>query len=172
MTGIYPSTAPVAILRRTNPLEAINRFEFRQKVNRFTGTVQLNAKPVDGLNIDYIFGADNYTQTATGYIPPKNTTPSYDGGLSRRSDATVLQMNNDLNMSYRKKVNSWLESTTGLGGTMQYDRAYVFGASAQQLGAFGRPSTTVRSWPMSSVPRERSLVPSCNRPSALPINFM
>lgn len=138
VTGIYPSTAPVAILRRTNPLEAINRFEFRQKVNRFTGTVQLNAKPVEGLNIDYIFGADNYTQTATGYIPPKNTTPSYDGGLSRRSDATVLQMNNDLNMSYRKKVNSWLESTTGLGGTMQYDRAYVFGATAQQLGAFGQ----------------------------------
>lgn len=138
VTGVYPSTAPIAILRRTNPLEAIERFDFRQKVNRFMGNVQLNAKPVDGLNIDYIIGLDNYTQTATGYIPPKNTTPSYNGGLSRRADATVLQMNNDLNISYRRKLNSWLESTTGLGGTIQYDRAYTFGATAQQLGSFGQ----------------------------------
>ena len=138
VTGVYPSTAPVAILRRTNPLEAINRFDFAQKVNRFTGNVQLNAKPAAGLNIDLVLGLDNYTQTATGYIPPKNTTPSYDGGLSRRADATVLQTNTDLTISYRKKVSSWLESTTGLGGTMQYDRTYTFGATAQQLGAFGQ----------------------------------
>lgn len=138
ITGLYPSTAPVAILRRTNPLEAINRFDFRQKVNRFIGNVQLNAKPVEGLNVDLIFGLDNYTQNATGYIPPKNTTPSYDGGLSRRADATVLQTNTDLNISYRKKVNSWLESTTGLGGTMQYDRTYLIGGTAQSLGAFGQ----------------------------------
>ena len=138
VTGIYPSTAPVSILRRTNPLEAINRFDFRQKVNRFIGNVQLNAKPADGLNIDLVMGLDNYTQIATGYIPPKNTTPSYDGGLSRRADATVLQTNTDLSISYRKKLSHWLESTTGLGGTMQYDRTYTFNATAQQLGAFGQ----------------------------------
>lgn len=137
-TGIYPSTAPVSILRRTNPLEAIDRFDFRQRVNRFTGNVQLNAKPAPGLNIDFITGIDNYTQVATAYIPPKNTTPSYDGGLARRADATVFQINNDLNISYRKKMNEWLESTTGLGGTVQYDRIYTFNAQAQTLGAFGQ----------------------------------
>ncbi|MBC6491517.1 SusC/RagA family TonB-linked outer membrane protein [Flavihumibacter stibioxidans] len=137
VSGIYPSTAPIAILRRTNPLEAINRFDFAQRVSRFTGNTQLNIKPITGLNIDFIFGLDNYTQTSTAYIPPKNTTPSYDGGLSRRGDASVLQTNTDLNISYRKNVTDWLESTTGLGGTMQYDRTYLFSASAQQLGAFG-----------------------------------
>jgi TonB-dependent starch-binding outer membrane protein SusC len=138
VTGTYPSTAPISILRRTNPLEAIDRFDFRQRVSRFTGNAQLNAKPVDGLNIDLVFGIDNYTQNATAYIPPKNTTPGYDGGLARRADATVYQTNTDLNISYRKKVNEWLESTTGLGGTMQYDRTYTIGATAQQLGAFGQ----------------------------------
>ena len=138
VTGLYPSTAPISILKRTNPLEAISRFDFRQKVNRFIGNVQLNAKPIEGLNIDYIFGLDNYSQISTAYIPPKNTTPSYDKGLAVSANATVLQTNNDLNMSYRKKVNNWLESTTGLGGTMQYDRTYVIGGTAQQLGAFGQ----------------------------------
>jgi len=138
VTGVYPSTAPVAILRRTNPLEAINRFDFGQTVNRFIGNVQLNAKPMEGLNIDLIFGLDNYTQNATGYIPPRNTTPSYDAGLSRRADATVLQTNTDLNISYKKQLNSWLESTTGLGGTIQYIKTTTFGANAQQLGLFGQ----------------------------------
>lgn len=137
VTGTFPSTAPVAVLRRTNPLEAIDRFNFRQKINRFTGNVQLNIKPFEGLSIDYIFGLDNYTQTTSAYIPPKNTTPSYDGGFSRRADATVVQTNNDLNISYRKKLNSWLETTTSLGGTIQYDRTYAFDATAQQLGQFG-----------------------------------
>ncbi|RYG03491.1 MAG: TonB-dependent receptor, partial [Chitinophagaceae bacterium] len=138
VTGAYPSTAPVAILRRTKPLEAIDRFDFRQRVSRFTGNAQLNAKPVAGLNIDLIFGVDNYTQNATAYIPPNNTTPSYNGGLSRRADATILQTNTDLNISYRKKLNSLIESTTGLGGTMQFDRTYTIGATAQQLAAFGQ----------------------------------
>ena len=138
VTGAYPSTAPIAILRRTNPLEAIDRFDFRQRVNRFTGNLQVNAKPAAGLNIDYIVGVDNYTQVATGYIPPKNTTPGYDGGLALRSDATVFQINNDLNMSYRRKVNPWLESTTALGGTVIYNRVVTFKGSAQQLGAFGQ----------------------------------
>jgi TonB-dependent starch-binding outer membrane protein SusC len=137
VSGNYPSTAPVAILRRTNPLEAIDRFDFRQRVSRFTGNAQLNAKPINGLNIDLIFGIDNYTQNSTAYIPPRNTTPGYEGGLARRADATVYQTNTDLNISYRKKFD-WLESTTGLGGTMQYDRTYTIAGSAQQLGAFGQ----------------------------------
>jgi TonB-dependent starch-binding outer membrane protein SusC len=137
VTGIYPSLAPTAILLRTNPLEAIDRFKFKQKVNRFIGNVQLNAKPVEGLNIDYVFGLDNYSQLSTAYIPPRNTTPTYNGGLSQTANAMVLQTNNDLTMSYRKQINSWLESTTGLGGTMQYDRQNTMVAKAQQLGSFG-----------------------------------
>ena len=138
VSGTYPSTAPVSVLRRTNPLEAINRFDFRQRINRVIANANLNIKPATGLNIDYIFGVDNYTQTTTAYIPPNNTTPSYNAGFARRADATVIQVNNDLNISYRKNFADWLESTTGVGGTMQYDRTFTFGATAQSLGAFGQ----------------------------------
>ena len=135
-----PSTATL-VLRVEGPaaLEIQHKSDvILERVNRFTGNVQLNAKPIDGMNIDLIFGLDNYAQLSTAYIPPRNTTPSYDGGLSRTGDAQVLQTNLDLNMSYRKKLNSWLESTTALGGTSQYDRANTLLATAQQLGAFGQ----------------------------------
>lgn len=136
VTGIYPAVGGNN-LRRTNPLEAIDRFKFKQTTGRIVTSAQLNLKPVAGLNIDYTFGLDNYTQSATGYIPPKNTSPSYDGGFSRRGDATVLQLNNDINISYQKYIIDDLQSTTSLGGTLQYERQNVFTATAQQLGLFG-----------------------------------
>ena len=136
-TGAYPSTAPTAVLRRTNPLEAIERFKFKQSTSRFTGDVQLNLLPMAGLGIDFTFGLDTYTQLGSAYIPPVNTTPSYDAGLSRRADANVLQLNNDLNIRYQTKFGESIESTTGVGGTIQYDRSQTTAINAQQLGIFG-----------------------------------
>ncbi|MDZ7898475.1 MAG: TonB-dependent receptor [Arcicella sp.] len=127
----------MAVLRRTNPLEAIDRFKFKQSTSRFTGDVQLNLLPVAGLGIDYTFGLDTYTQLGTAYIPPVNTTPSYNAGLSRRADANVLQLNNDLNIRYQTKFGESIESTTGVGGTIQYDRSQTTAINAQQLGIFG-----------------------------------
>ncbi len=136
-TGVYPSTAPVAVLRRTNPLEAVARFDFRQRTSRFIGDAQLNLTPLPGLGIDFTFGLDTYSQLATGYIPPNNTTPSYNTGYSRKSEASVLQLNNDLNIRYQANPTDWLKSTTGIGATVQYDRSFTTGITAQQLGVFG-----------------------------------
>jgi TonB-dependent starch-binding outer membrane protein SusC len=136
VTGIYPAVGGNS-LRRTNPLEAIDRFKFKQSTGRIVTSTQLNIKPVNGLNIDYTFGLDNYTQAATAYIPPKNTSPSYDAGFSRRGDATVLQLNNDLNISYQKNIIEDLQSTTSLGGTLQYEKQSTITATAQSLGLFG-----------------------------------
>ncbi len=136
-TGIYPSTAPVSILRRTNPLEAIDRFKFEQATGRIISSAQLVVKPLTGLNVEYTFGLDNYTQSASGYIPPRNTTPSYDFGFARRANAIVLQLNNDLNINYQADLTTSIQSTTALGGTLQYDKTNTFASTAQQLGAFG-----------------------------------
>lgn len=136
VTGVYPAVGGNN-LRRTNPLEAIDRFDFKQSTGRLLASAQLTLKPIAGLNIEYTSGVDNYTQTGTAYIPPKNTTPSYDGGFARRADATVLQLNNDLTASYQKNIGDNVQSTTSLGGTLQYTRVNTFGATAQQLGAFG-----------------------------------
>jgi TonB-dependent starch-binding outer membrane protein SusC len=139
VSGVYPNVTANSIgVRRTNPLEAIDRFGFRQRTNRMTTDVNFNYKPIAGLTIDITTGFDNYTQTATAYIPPVNTTPSDNLGLSRRADATVFQTNTDLTISYNKDIKSWLQTTTVLGGTMQYDKSVSFAANATSLGLFGQ----------------------------------
>ncbi|MFD2247445.1 SusC/RagA family TonB-linked outer membrane protein [Pontibacter ruber] len=134
VTGVYPSTAPTAILRRTNPLEAINRFDFRQRTNRFIGDLQVMLTPINNLNVNYTLGYDNATQIATGFIPVGNTTPSYNGGYSRRADLTSYRLNNDLNASYKTMLADWVESTTGIGATAQVEKNYGTAISATQLG--------------------------------------
>lgn len=141
VNGVYPSTAPTAILRRTNPLEAINRFDFGQRTNRFIGDFQVNLTPINGLNISYVLGFDNSTQIATGYIPVGNTTPSYNAGYSRRADRTSYLLNNDLNASYRTFLTDWLESTTGIGGTVQTEKYYSTGITGTQLGPIAQVSS-------------------------------
>lgn len=133
VNGIYPSTAPTNILRRTNPLEAINRFDFNQRTSRFIGDVQVNMTPITNLNVNYTLGYDNSTQIATGFIPVGNTTPSYDQGYSRRADRTSFLLNNDLNVSYRATLADWLESTTGVGATAQLEKNFTTGVTATQL---------------------------------------
>ncbi|WP_242928346.1 SusC/RagA family TonB-linked outer membrane protein [Pontibacter vulgaris] len=141
VNGVYPSTAPTAILRRTNPLEAINRFDFGQRTNRFIGDFQVMLTPINNLNINYTLGYDNSTQIATGFIPVRNTTPSYDAGYSRRADRTSYLLNNDLNVSYKATLGDWLVSTTGAGATAQIEKNYTTGITATQLGPIAEIST-------------------------------
>ncbi|WP_018478762.1 SusC/RagA family TonB-linked outer membrane protein [Pontibacter roseus] len=141
VTGVFPSTAPTAILRRTNPLEAIERFDFEQRTNRFIGDFQLSLTPINNLNINYVLGYDNSTQIATGFIPAGNTTPSYNTGYSRRADRTSYLLNNDLNVSYRTFLSDWLESTSGIGATAQLEKYYTTGISATQLGPIAEIAT-------------------------------
>jgi TonB-linked SusC/RagA family outer membrane protein len=136
VTGVYPALSPA--IARTNPLEAINRFDFKQRTNRFIGDLQLNANPFKGLNINYVFGYDNSTQIGTGYIPVGNTTPSYNTGYSRRADRTTYLLNNDINISYRTKINDWLESTSGVGATAQSEKVYQTAITATLLGPIGQ----------------------------------
>ncbi|WP_379094027.1 SusC/RagA family TonB-linked outer membrane protein [Pedobacter sp. UC225_65] len=136
-TGIYPSTSPTAV-QRTNPLEAINRFQFAQRTSRFIGNFQATATPIKGLSINYVLGYDNSTQIGTGYIPVGNTTPSYNTGFSKRADKTSFLVNNDINVSYQTKLADWLQSTTGIGGTAQSEKIYQTGITATQLGLIGQ----------------------------------
>ncbi|QIL77830.1 SusC/RagA family TonB-linked outer membrane protein [Hymenobacter sp. HDW8] len=137
VTGVYPSTSP-SNLTRTNPLEAINRFDFRQRTSRIIGDVQLNLTPFEGFTADYVFGVDSYTQLGTAFIPPGNTTPDYATGFARRADRTVFQYNNDVTLGYRRNFTEWLESTTSVGATWQYDQVQSTSLTAQQLGIGGQ----------------------------------
>ncbi len=131
VTGLYPSLAPTGLLR-TNPLEAINRFNFNQQTSRLIGDLQVNMTPVKNLTINYTLGYDNSTQLATGFIPIGNTSPSYSTGYARRADRIALLMNNDLNASYKAKVGEF-EFTTAAGATAQTERISLSGITGTQL---------------------------------------
>ena len=122
VTGRYPSTA--LSIARTNPLEAINRFDFRQRTSRFIGDAQLNLTPFAGFTVDYVLGYDASTQVATGFIPTGSTAPTYTGGYARRADQTTILVNNDLTASYRRDFTEWLTSTTTAGGTLQSQQSF------------------------------------------------
>lgn len=129
-SGVYPVTS--LLVPRTNPLEAVERFNFGQVTNRVITSLGANAKLAKGLTASYIFGLDTYNQSATGFIPPGNTSTQPDG-FARRSDVNVLQFNNDLSFAYDVNLSSRLVSTTVLGGTWQYESRDLIAISATEL---------------------------------------
>ena len=129
-TGRYPSTA--ANITRTNPLEAIKRFDFQQRTSRFIGDAQLNLTPFAGFSVDYVLGYDASTQVASGFIPSGSTAPTFSTGLARRADLTTILVNNDLTFSYKRDLSETLASTTTVGGTLQY--LQTFSTGVQTIG--------------------------------------
>ena len=129
-SGVYPVTS--LLVPRTNPAEAVNRFDFGQKVNRFITSVGLDAKITEHLSAKYTLGLDYYNQSATAFIPLNNTSPNGDG-FSRRSDINNFQYNSDLNLSYQIDLSEDISSTTILGGSWQYEEFDRIGINATGL---------------------------------------
>lgn len=117
-SGVYPVTS--LLVPRTNPAEAVNRFDFGQKVNRVITSIGLNARITDKLTASYLLGLDFYNQSATAFIPINNTSPNGDG-FSRRADINNFQYNSDLNLVYQTPITDDITSTTTLGGSWQYE---------------------------------------------------
>ncbi len=130
INGVYPKTAAI---NRTNPVEAIDLFKFQQQTSRFIGDLQLNLTPWRGLGVDYMLGYDTYDQSGTGFIPSGTSAALYPLGFARRGNRAFLQLNNDLNLRYQTSLSSALQSTTVLGGTLQFERSNNFTAQSTQL---------------------------------------
>ena len=117
-SGVYPVTS--LLVPRTNPLEAVDRFDFGQKVNRVITNIGLDAKITERLSANYTLGLDFYNQSATAFIPINNTSPNGDG-FARRADINNFQYNSDLNLSYKFPISERINSTTVAGGSYQYE---------------------------------------------------
>ena len=117
-SGVYPVTS--LLVPRTNPLEAVDRFDFGQKVNRIITNVSLDAKITERLSANYLLGLDFYNQSATAFIPINNTSPNGDG-FARRADINNFQYNSDLNLTYKLPISDSVKSTTVIGGSWQYE---------------------------------------------------
>ncbi|MBN2731635.1 MAG: SusC/RagA family TonB-linked outer membrane protein [Balneolaceae bacterium] len=126
-TGDYPGGA------LANPLEVIDKYDFQQDVNRIIGSAKLTLAPYDGLSIDHTLGLDTYSQVATAFIPANTTAPGLTSGFGRRSEREFLQMNNDLNIRYQNTLAGSLESTTLVGGTLQYENSQTIGLQAENF---------------------------------------
>ena len=129
-SGVYPVTS--LLVPRTNPLEAVERFDFGQKVNRVITSIGLNAQITKNLTANYLLGLDFYNQSATAFIPINNTSPNGDG-FARRADINNFQYNSDLNLTYQIPINEDIESTTTLGGSWQYEEFDRVGIEADGL---------------------------------------
>ncbi|WP_086477328.1 SusC/RagA family TonB-linked outer membrane protein [Arenibacter amylolyticus] len=129
-SGVYPVTSP--LVARTNPLEAVDRFNFNQKTNRFITSITLDGKFNEHLTAKYTLGMDFYNQSAFAFIPINNTSTVPDG-FSRRSDLNSFQHNSDLNLSYRTAITDDLNSITTLGGSWQYEERDRVGINATGL---------------------------------------
>ena len=129
-SGVYPVTS--LLVPRTNPLEAVNRFDFGQKINRIISNIGLDAKITERLSANYTLGVDYFNQSATAFIPINNTSTNANG-FARRSDINNFQYNSDLNLTYRTDLNEDISSTTTLGGSWQYEEFDRVGISADGL---------------------------------------
>ncbi|WP_149276467.1 SusC/RagA family TonB-linked outer membrane protein [Pareuzebyella sediminis] len=129
-SGVYPVTS--LLVPRTNPLEAVNRFDFGQKVNRIITSVGLDAKITENLTANYTLGLDYFNQSAMAFIPINNTSPN-GNGFARRSDINNFQYNSDLNLTYKADINDAITSTTTLGGSWQYEEFDRVGINADGL---------------------------------------
>ena len=127
-TGTYPDDGILA-----NPLEVIDRYDFTQEITRYIGSAQIDATPLSGLSIDYTLGIDTYDQTAIAFIPTGTSAPGLANGFSRRAVFDFLQLNNDINLRYQRHIFPNIQSTTRIGGTLQYEKGENFSAEGRNL---------------------------------------
>lgn len=124
---------------RINPLSAIETFDINQEINRTISNLQVNLTPIDGLTISYLLGVDNINQQGKIFIPPYpytgvNTT-YYNDGYASSANATILLVNNDINVSYDKKIGDF-SSVTQTGFSHQYSKAAYTLAQGRKLATF------------------------------------
>lgn len=97
------------------------------------GSAILTLTPIEGLSIDHTLGVDSYSQVGTAFIPNGTSAPGLTSGFGRRSEREFFQINNDLNVRYQKALTPSLESTSLVGGTLQYEKSETIGLQAEQF---------------------------------------
>ncbi len=132
---------------RVNPMSIIDDFKIRQQVNRTVADIQDNLKITDDISLDYVAGSDYYTQIGNQYQPQlpyaydasgslRVAGAAYPLGYASLGKFTNLMMNNDLNLSIRKRISDDFTSTTALGGTWQYMKKQFSFAQGERVLPF------------------------------------
>ncbi|MFD2721818.1 SusC/RagA family TonB-linked outer membrane protein [Hymenobacter monticola] len=142
---------------RVNPLSTIEDMKFTQGVNRTISDVQLSLTPFKNFSLDYIIGADAYSQVGQGYIRPYPYQATaglpaarYPLGYASNANNVALQLNSDLNAAYEISFTEDLKLNLRAGYNYQYSQQEITATQGQNLAPFittvsGASSTTVTS---------------------------
>ncbi|TDE18545.1 SusC/RagA family TonB-linked outer membrane protein [Dyadobacter psychrotolerans] len=137
--GNLPAVEPT----RVNPLTVIEEMKFTQAVNRTVNDLQLNLTPLKGLNIDWIFGIDAFSQLGKNLIPPYPYGASaglpaerFPNGFAANVNATTFLYNSDINVSYEKDLTPSLKLNVVAGTSYQNSKTDISYGSGQNLSPF------------------------------------
>lgn len=114
-----------------NPLTVLENWKTPQDINRFVGSVGLNATPFAGLGLSYRLGYDQYGMETALTIPRGDVSTPLGSAtdLNRRN----LLVNNDVVGNYDYQAGGSLHFTTSLGLNHTYQRVDQLNASATDL---------------------------------------
>ncbi len=122
---------------RVNPLSVIEDFDINQEVNRAISNLAFTLFPLKGMTIDWVLGADVYSQAGNTYIPPypyAGVNPLYyAAGFAATVNSNFRLFNNDLNINYETDITNNLRSITTAGFNYQYSRNSSVLASGETL---------------------------------------
>ncbi len=119
-----------------NPLEAIQKYDFNQEINRVVASAKVTILPVENVSIDYTLGLDSYEQASAAFIPPGTSAPGLSTGFGRRAERSFLQLNNDINIRYNSFIAKDLELTSLVGGSLQYEEVEQLATQSTQFSPF------------------------------------
>ena len=126
--GKYPAPPNAAF---ANELEVMSTWQAPLKVNRFIGSLQFTATPLNHLSLEYRIGFDQYRENANRQIPI-GSSAGYITGFSQQATQDALLVNNDITGTH---TYTWddLGFTTTAGFSHSYYEGTVVTASVRDL---------------------------------------
>ena len=117
-----------------NPYEDVDLVEARNDVNRVITNFSLNFKPIEGLNIDYIFGYD-YTGLKGKFYAPYHLTSVPDGKLTHKHNYTGI-FSSHIKANYNYKITDNIKASTGAGYQYLYNNKEEESSNKPKLSIF------------------------------------
>jgi TonB-linked SusC/RagA family outer membrane protein len=114
-----------------NPLDVLANWETPQDVNRFVGSFQLKANPINALRLEYRLGFDRYEMETGQSIPRGDAT--FPLGSAFSANRRNMLVNNDLSGSYEFNATPTLRLTSAGGMNHTYQRVDQFNLGASDL---------------------------------------
>ncbi len=103
-----------------NPYESIDKVDSSLKIDRIINNFTINLKPVDNLNIDYIFGYD-HTGSNSHFKVPYGFGKNPDGDLQLAQNKYDI-LSSHIKANYNYKITDDIKASTGAGYQYLYNK--------------------------------------------------